>query len=81
ERALAEQPSLGAIVERVGRRELDPVSAAEEIVTAVLGGEPGGHCRAVFMKKKPSRKEDGRWWPFFSPGWSFYFTLCKLLLL
>jgi GTPase len=42
ERAVAGEPSLGALIERVGRRELDPVTAADEIVTAVLGAENGG---------------------------------------
>ena len=42
ERAVAEEPALGALVDRVGRRELDPVTAAEEIVASVLGVEGDG---------------------------------------
>ena len=42
ERAVAKEPALGALVERVGRRELDPVTAAEEIVASVLGVEGDG---------------------------------------
>ena len=42
ERAVAEEPALGALVDRVGRRELDPVTAAEEIVASVLGVEDDG---------------------------------------
>jgi LAO/AO transport system kinase len=39
EAAVGRRPALEALVERVGRREIDPVSAAEEILTAVLGGD------------------------------------------
>ncbi len=42
ERAVAVEPALGALVDRVGRRELDPVTAAEEIVATVLGVEGDG---------------------------------------
>ena len=41
-RAVAAEPSLAALVERVERRELDPVSAADEIVAAVLGAGSDG---------------------------------------
>jgi LAO/AO transport system kinase len=42
ERSVGAEPALTALVERVARRELDPVSAAEEIVTTVLGAEDDG---------------------------------------
>jgi GTPase len=42
ERAVAGEPSLGLLIERVRRRELDPVTAADEIVASVLGAENGG---------------------------------------
>ena len=42
ERAVADDPALGDIVARVGRRELDPVTAADEIVTSVLGAGSDG---------------------------------------
>jgi LAO/AO transport system kinase len=42
ERAVDDDAALGELVARVERRELDPVSAAEEIVASVLGSETGG---------------------------------------
>jgi LAO/AO transport system kinase len=46
DRAVTDEPALAALVERVGRRELDPVSAADEIVTAVLGADGDGPADA-----------------------------------
>jgi LAO/AO transport system kinase len=42
ERSVADDPGLAQLVERVGRREVDPVTAAEEIVASVLGTEGHG---------------------------------------
>jgi LAO/AO transport system kinase len=46
ERAVADEPGLAALVGRVRGRELDPVTAADEIVAAVIGGDGGpAHAR------------------------------------
>ena len=42
ELAVAREPALVALVEQVGARDLDPVTAAEQIVTSVLGEAAGG---------------------------------------
>ena len=42
EQAVTDDPALEDLVTRVGRRELDPVTAADAIVAAVLGAESDG---------------------------------------